>query len=321
MDGVLIIAFGGPQGPQDVRPFLANVLRRRAVPPERVEQVARQYEQFGGRSPILEMTQRQAAGLQARLAERGFRLEVRVGMRHWHPYLSDVLAEMSRAGMRRVVGFIAAAHHSPASCGQYRQDVLSARRRLREAGLADVEVAWVDSWYDHPGFISAVASQARRALAGLDPSLASGARLVFTAHSLPEAMAAGCRYRQQLLISARLTAEALDRPDWVLVFQSRSGRPEDPWLGPDVKQYLREARSAGLPAAVIVPIGFLCDHMEVVHDLDVAAAAVCREVGLPMVRAGTVGLEPAFMDMMAELVERVVVRHRRFGLLPIAPRW
>ena len=319
MDGVLIIAFGGPQGPQDVRPFLANVLRGRAVPSERIEQVARQYEQFGGRSPILEMTRRQAVGLQERLNDRGLQLPVYVGMRHWHPYLADVLAEMSRAGIRRVAGFIAAAHHSPASCGQYRQDAREARRRLAQAGLADVQIAWVDSWYDHPGFIAAAAAQARSALARLPAELAPRAQLVFTAHSLPEAMAAGCRYRLQLLTSARLTAEALGRRDWVLVFQSRSGRPEDPWLGPDVRDYLREARASGLPAAVIVPIGFLCDHLEVVYDLDVAAAGVCREIGLPMIRAGTVGQEPAFIDMMADLVERVVVRHRRFPVLPIAP--
>ena len=269
------MSFGGPNGPDDIRPFLANVLRGRRVSPERVEEVAHHYEIFGGVSPITEITRRQADGLQARLRDAGLPLPVYVGMRNWHPYLADTLREMHAAGVRRAIGFIAAAQHSYSSCQQYRENVAAARAELRAQG-ADVEVTFVGSWFDHPGFVEANAAHVRDALARLDPGLREAARLVCTAHSIPVPMAARSRYESQLRESSRLVAQATGLQDWALVYQSRSGRPEDPWLGPDVSAYLRAAGAEGLRAAVLCPIGFVCDHIEVLYDLDREAAAVVR---------------------------------------------
>ena len=317
-DAVLVVSFGGPQGPDDIRPFLANVLRGRRVAPERVEEVAHHYERFGGVSPITAITRRQGKGLEARLRDAGEPLPVYVGMRNWHPYLADTLREMHAAGVRRAVGFIAAAQHSYSSCQQYRENVAAARAELRSHG-ADVEVTFVGSWFDHPGFVQANAAHVRAALARLDPPLQDAARLVCTAHSIPVPMARRSRYEAQLRESSRLVAEAAGLRDWELVYQSRSGRPEDPWLGPDVGEYLRASRADGLQAAVLCPIGFVCDHIEVLYDLDEEAAAVCREIGLPMVRAEAVNDDPRFLDMMADMVLRTVRRHDGGRPLPLAP--
>jgi len=308
-DSVLVISFGGPQGPDDIRPFLANVLRGRRVSPERVEEVAHHYELFGGVSPITEMTQRQAAGLRARLAAAGHPLPVYVGMRNWHPLLPDTLRAMHRDGARRAIGFIAAAQHSYSSCQQYRENVAAARAELRREGH-DVDVTFVGSWYDHPLFIAANADHVRAALGRLPPDARAQARLIFTAHSIPTSMAVSSRYEAQLRESARLVAAAAGVDDWALVYQSRSGRPGDPWLEPDVCDYLRLEKAAGLAAAVLCPIGFVCDHVEVLYDLDREAANVCRELGLPMARAETVNDDPLFLDMMADVVLRTI---RRFS--------
>jgi ferrochelatase len=300
-DSVLLISFGGPQGLDDIRPFLANVLRGRRVSPTRVEEVAHHYEIFGGISPITTLTMRQADGLRARLAERGHPMPVYVGMRNWHPYLADTLRRMHADGARRAVGFIMAAQHSYSSCQQYRENVDAARETLRRDG-ADVEITYVRSWFDHPLFIAANAAHVRAARAGLPPALRAGARLVCTAHSVPVPMAGRSRYQQQLAASAQLVARESGMDDWALVYQSRSGRPEDPWLEPDVCEYLRRERAAGLRAAVLCPIGFVCDHIEVLYDLDRDAAGVAREIGLAMTRADAVNDDPVFMDMMADVV-------------------
>ena len=310
-DAVLVVSFGGPAGLADIRPFLANVLRGRRVAPDRVEQVARHYELFGGVSPITEITRRQAQGLEQRLALAGHAVPVFVGMRNWHPLLPDTLRAMHAAGVRRAVGFIMAAQHSYSSCQQYRENVAAARAELRAGTGADVEVTFAGSWFDHPGFVSANALHVRAARSRLPPDLAPDARLVCTAHSIPVAMAERSRYREQLAESARLVAEATGMTDHVLVYQSRSGRPEDPWLGPDVCDYLRDARRDGLRAAVLCPLGFVCDHIEVLYDLDHQAADVCREIGLAMSRAETVNDDPAFLDMMADVTLRTLGRYER----------
>jgi ferrochelatase len=314
-DSVLLISFGGPQGLDDIRPFLANVLRGRRVSPARVEEVARHYELFGGVSPITAATERQAEGLRLRLAAAGRPLPVYVGMRNWHPLLPDTLRRMHTGGMRRAVGFIAAAQHSNSSCQQYKENVAAARTELRTHG-ADVEVTYVGSWFDHPGFIETNAAHVREALLRLPEPARHSARLVFTAHSIPLSMAERCRYREQLLQSALLVAEAAGLRDWVLVYQSRSGRPEDPWLEPDVCDYLRWARERGLAAVVLCPIGFVTDHIEVLYDLDHEAAAVCREIGLDCARAEAANDDPLFLDMMADMVTRTITRHEHARALP-----
>jgi ferrochelatase len=305
-DSVLIVAFGGPRGPADVRPFLERVLQGRRVAPERIEEVAHHYELFGGVSPITELTKKQAEGLQLRLAAAGHPLLVYVGMRNWHPFLADTLKEMHAAGARRAIGFIAAAHHSYSSCEQYKENVEAARATLRGDTGEDIKVDYVDSWFDHPLFIEANAGRVRAALSRLPNVLQSSARLVFTAHSIPLSMAESSRYREQLLESSRLVAEKAGIADWALVYQSRSGRPGDPWLEPDVCSYLRAERSRGLAAVILCPIGFVCDHIEVLYDLDREAADVCRDVGLPMVRAQAVNDDPLFLDMMADVVLRTI---------------
>jgi ferrochelatase len=322
-DSVLLISFGGPQGPDDIRPFLANVLRGRRVLPERVDEVAGHYELFGGVSPITALTRRQATGLSDRLAAAGHPLPVYVGMRNWHPFLADTLHQMYADGKRQAIGFIAAAQHSYSSCQQYRDNVLSARAELRSRDGGDIDVTYVGSWFDHPLFIAANAQHVREALARLPDAVRGRARLICTAHSIPASMAARSRYREQLLASAQQVAAASGMTDWALVFQSRSGRPEDPWLEPDICDYLRQEH-AGLAAAVICPIGFVCDHVEVLYDLDREAAGVCRTLGLPMERAEAVNDDPLFLDMMADVVLRTIERYRAgralsFAMAPSEP--
>jgi ferrochelatase len=318
---VLVVAFGGPQGRDDVRPFLANVLRGRRVAPERVEEVAHHYELFDGVSPLTELTLKQAELLRSRLAERGMPVPVHVGMRNWHPFLADTLAAMSRAGIRRAVGFLAAAQRSYSSCTQYRENVAAARSALRDKGLPDVEVVYVADWHVDPGFVEANADHVVEALHRLPARLRDRARIIFTAHSIPSSMAAQYPYERQLHETADAVASAVreklgrrDPMDYVLVYQSRSGRPEDPWLGPDVCDYLRQhGRTAeetpDMHAAVLSPIGFLCDHIEVLYDLDVEAADVCRQLSIPMVRASAVNDHPRFADTMANAVMDTIERY------------
>ena len=317
-DAVLIISFGGPQGLQDIRPFLANVVRGRRVPPERLEIVAHHYELFGGVSPITAITRRQADGLAARLSASGQRLPVYVGMRNWHPFLADTFRQMRADGIRRVVGFIAAAQHSYSSCEQYRENVAAARRELRESG-GDIEVVYAGSWFDHPQFIAANAAHVREAVQRLPAEVRAQARLIGTAHSIPLSMAERSRYREQLEQTISLVAREAEMNDWALVYQSRSGRPQDPWLEPDVCDYLRTEHARGLAAAVIAPVGFVCDHIEVLYDLDTEAADVCREMGLPMARAEAVNDDPLFLDMMADVVLNTLRRYVKGRPLPIAP--
>jgi protoporphyrin/coproporphyrin ferrochelatase len=317
-DAVLIISFGGPQGVADVRPFLANVVRGRRIPPERIEEVAQHYERFGGVSPLTGITMKQADGLRERLAAAGLDLPVYVGMRNWHPLLPDTLKQMAEAGVTRAIGFIGAAHRSYSSCTQYRENVLDARAAIVKAGFPDVHVTYVDDWHEHEGFIRPNAGHVQAALSSLPAELRDRARIVFTAHSIPESMAGAGRYQLQLRQSSQRVAEYLGRTDWALVYQSRSGRPTDPWLGPDVSDYLREERHKGLEAVVLCPIGFICDHIEVLYDLDEEAAHVCREIGLPMARAESVNDDPAFLDLMSDVVLKTWKRYEAGTPLSLA---
>ena len=285
--------------------------------------MAHHYELFGGVSPLTRLTGAQADGLRKRLREDGPELPVYVGMRNWHPFLADTLAEMSRAGIRRVVGVIAAAHRSYSSCLQYKENVRDARAALRERGLADVEVTYVGDWYDHPLFIEAAAAQVEEAIANLSPDDRARASLIFTAHSIPSSMAARYPYQEQYETTARLIAARLRSSTNLplpaaTVYQSRSGRPEDPWLGPDVCEHLRDQKAAGLlDVAVVVPAGFLSDHIEVLYDLDTEAAALAAELGVPMVRARAVNDHPAFLDMLADVVRATVSRYAAGRPLPL----
>ena len=277
--------------------------------------MAHHYELFGGVSPLTRLTEAQAEGLRKRLQDDGPELPVYVGMRNWHPFLADTLAEMSRAGIRRAVGVIAAAHRSYSSCLQYKENVRDARAVLRGQGLADVEVTYAGDWYDHPMFIEASAAQVEEAIAKLPDTERARAALIFTAHSIPSSMAARYPYQEQYettarLIAARLRASTNLPLPAATVYQSRSGRPEDPWLGPDVCDYIRDQREAGLlEAAVVVPAGFVSDHIEVLYDLDTEAAGVAAKLGVPMIRARAVNDHPSFLDMLADVVRATVRRY------------
>jgi ferrochelatase len=316
-DSVLIVSFGGPQGPADIRPFLANVLRGRRASAERIEEVARHYELFGGVSPITELTRRQAYGLQAALAAAGRPLPVYVAMRNWHPFVTDVVRQMHEAGLRHAIVIIAAAHHCYSSCEQYKGNVDAARSALRQASGGELRVTYVESWFDHPLFVEANVEHVREALGQLPPEARKSARLVCTAHSIPLPMAEASRYREQLRRSAGLVAKRAGMSDWAVVYQSRSGRPEDPWLEPDVRDYLRHERAAGLAAAVLCPIGFVCDHIEVLYDLDQEALGLCRTLGLPAARAAAVNDDALFVRMMAEVVLATIRRYAGGYALPL----
>jgi ferrochelatase len=316
-DAVLLIAFGGPQHRDHIRPFLANVLRGRRVAPERIEEVAHHYELFGGISPITELTNRQAERLERALADCGAPLPVYVGMRNWDPYLRDTLTRMAGDGVRRVVGVIAAAHRSYSGCTQYRENVADARRTLRERGLDDVDVTYVGDWHVADGFVSANVERVLDALQRLPADVRWQSELVFTAHSIPVSMAERYPYQHQLEESCAAVAAGIaqrlgvtEQPRWRLVYQSRSGRPEDPWLGPDICDHLRQTAADGVRAVVLCPIGFICDHIEVLYDLDVEAAAVARELGINLSRAAAVNDDPRFIAALADAVVGTIRRYQ-----------
>jgi ferrochelatase len=300
---IILIGFGGPTSLAEIRPFLDRVTAGRPIPRERYEEVVHHYEAIGGRSPFNEITERQAAALRERLAREDVNLPVVLGMRNTAPWLEDALRELLRNGVRRALGFVLAAHRCEASWDRYLRNVEEARQRI---GPAAPVVDYLGEWHAHPLFIEAAADRVADALARLEPPARNRAQLIFTAHSIPAAMAAASPSVEQLRESARLITERLGRREWTLAFQSRSGGPRDPWLEPDVTDVLRGIR--GQPA-VIAPIGFICDHVEVLYDLDVEAARVARETDVTMVRAATVGEHPRFIEMIAALIrERLPVR-------------
>ena len=295
VDAVLVLSFGGPEGMDDVRPFLRNVLRGRPVPPERIEEVAHHYELFGGVSPINGQNRALVAALRARLAEAGPDLPVYWGNRNWGPYLADTLREMARDGVRSALGFVTSAFSSYSGCRQYLEDVERARA---EVGPEAPEVRKLRAFYNHPRFVAANADHVREALAPLGPD----ARLVFTAHSIPAGMARGCAYEAQLREAAALVARAAGHEGWDLAFQSRSGPPSQPWLEPDIGDQLAHLAADGAREVVVCPIGFVSDHMEVVFDLDTEAQARARELGLHMVRTPTASNHPGYVEMVRELI-------------------
>jgi ferrochelatase len=302
IDAVLLIAFGGPTAPHEIRPFLENVTRGRRIPPQRLEEVAHHYEQMpGGRSPLNDLTLAQARALAAVLARAGKPLDVHVGMRNWHPYLHETLARLTERGVRRCLGVIMSSLRCEASWDRYQADVAEARARIRDAP----EVVFAPPWSAHRGFLTAVADRARQALAQVPAAARAGTPLVFTAHSIPLPMADQSPYVSEFTIAARAVAERLRHPLWSLAYQSRSGPPEDHWLEPDVNDVLASVAADGERHAVVVPIGFACDHVEVLYDLDVEAVTRAREHGLTVHRAEALNVHPAFIEALAEIVRKV----------------
>ncbi|HVQ77790.1 MAG TPA: ferrochelatase, partial [Candidatus Binatia bacterium] len=276
-DSVLLVAFGGPEKPEDVRPFLERVTAGRPIPPERIEEVAHHYELIGGRSPLNDLTRAQADALGRALAVAGLARPVFVGMRNWHPFLRDTLAEMRARGHRRALGIILSSLQAEASWERYQADVAAARTAI---GPDAPEVAYAPPWGAEPRFIDAMAERARAALDEVSAAARAGTPLVFTAHSVPTAMAADSPYAAQLEAAARAVARRLAHGRWTVAYQSRSGSPREPWLEPDIAEVIRSLARAGARDVVVVPIGFVCDHVEVRYDLDVEARQVAAELGV-----------------------------------------
>ncbi|QEH33150.1 Ferrochelatase [Aquisphaera giovannonii] len=300
-DAILVVGFGGPERGEDVMPFLENVTRGRNVPRERLEEVAKHYDHFGGRSPINDHVRDLIAALGPELKRHGVMTPVYWGNRNWHPFLADTLKEMEAAGVRRALAVVLAAYSSYSSCRQYREDIERARE---ETGAGAPDVDKVRVFYNHPEFVAANADRVREAMAKIEAAARPAFHVTFTAHSIPESMARTSRYEAQLLETCRLVAEEIGVPreGWSLVYQSRSGRPQDPWLGPDILDHLRDLKGRGTAGVIVHPIGFLSDHMEVLYDLDEEARLLCEEIGLPMVRSRTVGTHRGFVRMLRELI-------------------
>jgi ferrochelatase len=300
-DALLVVSFGGPEGMEDVIPFLENVLRGRNVPRERMLQVAHHYELFGGVSPINQQNRELIAALQQELERHGPQLPIYWGNRNWHPLLPETLNQMASDDIKNALAFVTSAYSSYSSCRQYLQNIADAQAQV---GPRAPRVEKLRAFYNHPLFIEANVDHIRAALNQLEDQ--ASARLVFTAHSIPESMAENSDYVAQLMQTGGVIARALGINNWELVYQSRSGSPAQPWLGPDVSDHLRTLRESGVTNVVVAPIGFVSDHMEVVYDLDVEARKIAEEIGIKMVRARTAGTHPAFVRMIRELIiERV----------------
>lgn len=340
-DALLLVSFGGPEGPADVLPFLRNVTRGRGIPDERLAEVAEHYHAFGGRSPINDQCRALQAAVRADLAAHGIDLPVYWGNRNWDPYLIDVVAQMTADGVRRVACFVTSAYSSYSGCRQYRENLFDAVAASPAAPRLDK----LRHYFDHPGFVQPFAGATVAALATLPDEARDGARLVFVTHSVPDTMneasgrspatdgpatEGGAYVRQHLSVAERVAADVREVTGTVhaydLVYCSRSGPPSAPWLEPDVNDHLAELHARGVPGVVLVPIGFASDHMEVAFDLDTEAAQTAAGLGLPFARASTPGTDAPFVGMVRELLlerartERAEpVRRARIGSLP--PSW
>jgi ferrochelatase len=300
-DAVVVVSFGGPEGPDDVVPFLERVTRGRDIPRERLVDVGAHYRLFGGVSPINAQTRALVAALERELAERGPHLPVYWGNRNWHPFIADTVRRMRDDGVQRALAFVTSAFSSYSSCRQYLDDLALARA---EVGTDAPAIDKIRQYFDHPGFVEPMARNLQAALATLPANVRDRARIVHTAHSIPISMAATSDYERQVRAAARLVTErATPGRGYDVVWQSRSGPPQVHWLEPDIGDHIETVAAQGVPAAVIVPIGFISDHMEVVYDLDTLAQQRARDADLVVVRAATVGTDPAFVATIRELIE------------------
>ena len=299
-DAVLLVAFGGPTCPEEIRPFLARVTQGIPIPAARLEEVAHHYEAVGGKSPLNEITLRQASALKKILHDR---LPVYVGMRNASPFFSETLKRMADDGVKRALGFILSSHRTEASWERYQKNIADARAQL---GAAAPEVDYCGGWHDHPLFIQTWAELIQAALSRIEAEKQKSTAVIFTAHSLPTAMATGTPYVEQVKASARLIADKLNHPRWSLAYQSRSGRPTDPWLEPDILQAIRDLAAQGEKQIVVAPIGFVCDHVEVLYDLDIEAKKIAADLRVSLIRASCPNDHPTFIRMIAEIIDKTI---------------
>ena len=299
-DAILVVSFGGPESKEEVIPFLENVLRGRNVPRERRLAVSEHYYQLGGKSPINQQTRELIGALEAELERKGPKLPVYWGNRNWHPLLPDTLRRMKQDGIRRALAFVTSAYSSYSGCRQYREDIARAQG---EVGPGAPEIDKLRVFFNHPGFVEATVERVGDALGAISVAGRANVQIVYTAHSIPLSMANTSDYVKQLEEVRRLVSGLLGQKSDALVYQSRSGAPGQPWLEPDVLDYLREVKARNLASGVVLaPIGFISDHLEVLYDLDVEAQQICKSLDLPMARAKTVGVHPKFIAMIRELI-------------------
>jgi ferrochelatase len=299
-DSVLLVSFGGPEQRADVMPFLENVVRGKNVPPDRLKEVAAHYNHFEGMSPLNEQNRVLIAALEEELQTSGIDLPVYWGNRNWNPFILEALNQMRDDGKKRALAFFTSAYSSYSGCRQYLENIEKAREELGEGAPA---VDKLRAFYNHPGFIEANVDRLLAALETLPKERRESARVAFSGHSIPIAMAETCDYAEQIEETARLVAEAARHERWQVVYQSRSGPPHVPWLGPDILEHLDALSQINVQDVVVAPIGFLSDNMEVIWDLDHEARDYANELGITLTRAPTVGTHPAFVSMIRELIE------------------
>jgi len=316
-DAILVVSFGGPEGHDDVIPFLENVLRGRNVPRERMLAVAEHYYHFDGKSPINQQTRDLITAIKNELAQYGPNLPVYWGNRNWHPMLADTLRQMKGDGVKYALAFVTSAYSSYSGCRQYREDIARAQSKVEGAPQIDK----LRVFFNHPGFLAATEDRLKEALGQISEGARNNVQVVYVAHSVPMSMATSSDYVMQLEEVRKLASQAVGIKNDALVYQSRSGAPGQPWLEPDILDYLREVKAKNLASAIVIaPISFISDHMEVLYDLDIEARHLCDEIGLPMARAKTVGTHPKFVGMIRELIlERTEGAERR-ALGTLGPR-
>jgi protoporphyrin/coproporphyrin ferrochelatase len=297
---ILLIAFGGPTSPEEVRPFLDRITKGLSIPPERLEEIAHHYEAVGGKSPLNEITFRQAKALEKILNLEGTKRPVHVGLRNSSPFFSETLAHMARDGIKRALGFILSSHQTEASWERYQQNIADARD---EFGGNAPAIDYCGGWHDHPLFIQCWVELIQTTLAKIPHEGRETTPLIFSGHSVPAVMAALSPYVEQLETSARLIAERLGHPRWSIAYQSRSGKPTDPWLEPDIGDALRKLAREGCDEVIVAPIGFVCDHVEVLYDLDIEAKQIAAGLGVNLIRANCPNDHPTFIRMMAEMIK------------------
>jgi protoporphyrin/coproporphyrin ferrochelatase len=315
-DAILLVSFGGPEGPDDVIPFLENVLRGLPIPRGRLLEVAEHYLDHGGVSPINAQNRELIAHLEVGLRERDISLPVYWGNRNWNPTIPLALDQMKSDGVETFLALFTSSYSSYSGCRQYRENINAALGDL-QAPLAYDKIR---VWYNHPLWIELLAERYREALAQVPEERRKRTTVAFTAHSIPMTMADRCNYHRQLLETCRLAAAAAGIEHWELVFQSRSGRPEQPWLEPDICDHMDTLQGDGWTDVIIHPIGFVSDHMEVIFDLDTEACEHGEKIGLRVTRAGTAGVHPLFIEMLVELVaERLNPSHERRAIGAYGP--
>ena len=317
-DALLVVSFGGPEGHEDVIPFLENVLRGRNVPRERMLAVAEHYYHFDGKSPINQQTRDLIAAIRNELDQHGPNLPVYWGNRNWHPLLADTLRQMRNDGIKRALAFVTSAYSSYSGCRQYRENIVRAQA---EVGEGAPHIDKIRVFFNHPGFLEATEDRLKEALAEIPASARHNVQIVYVAHSVPMSMANSCDYVKQLEEVRRLASVAVGVRNDALVYQSRSGAPGQPWLEPDILDYLRTVKNKNLASAVVIaPISFISDHMEVLYDLDVEAKQLCHELALPMARAKTVGVHPKFVATIRELIRERTEGAERRSVGALGPR-